>query len=32
MLPKFADCTAGTDIEVAEGAETGGGFTWEKDF
>ena len=28
MLPKFADCTAGTGVEVAKGAETGGGFTW----
>ena len=28
MLPKFADCTAGTGIEVAKGAETGGGATW----
>ena len=22
------DCTAGTGVEVAEGAETGGGVTW----
>ena len=28
MLPKTAGCTAGTGVEVAGGAETGGGVTW----
>ena len=28
MLLKTGGCTAGTDIEIAEGAETGGGVTW----
>ena len=28
MLPKTADCAARTGIEVAEGAETGGGVIW----
>ena len=28
MLIKTAGCTAGTGVDVAEGAETGGGATW----
>ena len=28
MLPKTGGCTAGTGVEVAEGAKTGGGVTW----
>ena len=28
MLPKTGGCAAGTGVEVAEGAGTGGGATW----
>ena len=28
MLPKTAGCATGTGVEVAKGAETGGGATW----